>query len=140
MEESVDGLSGILRDEARRCVAIIADRHFSVAALHPAFILLPHDMAVRASFRPVCHVRVSARVPERIEADPEEKTRNHRQKYRTGIANRWKVQPSHTSSNLPRPSATRYDMSAVGTKVVGVENIAGCTIWRLRVTLDSSRE
>jgi hypothetical protein len=31
-------------------------------------------------------------------------------------------------------------VSAVGTKVVGAENIAGCTIWRLRITLDSARE
>jgi hypothetical protein len=40
-----------------------------VAAFHPTFVMLPHDMAVRAGGGIVGHVGTALRVPKRVQSD-----------------------------------------------------------------------
>src|SRR3954453_23408195 len=69
MKESIQSFRIVFGNQSRRCMTVVADRHFPVAPLHPALILRLHDVAVRARSRIVRHIRRPARVPEGVQAD-----------------------------------------------------------------------
>ena len=68
MPEPVLRFRHVLRDRARRRVAVVTDRHRAVAGACPRVEMIPHDMAVRACFRVIRKVGVAFRIDEGISA------------------------------------------------------------------------
>ena len=66
MPETISRLGGILADESGRRVAIIANSHRTMARLQPTAKLVLHDVTIHARFSVVSHVRITARVDERV--------------------------------------------------------------------------
>ena len=107
MPESVRSLGGVLRKEIRRRVAIVANRHITVAGFQPAAVVLTHDVAVGASRRVVGQIRRTASEHERIRAYTHGKTERHAHQYfrheescKAHTWNRWKPEHPYVAASL----------------------------------------
>ena len=77
MKKTVDRLGRVFIYKSGWSVAVVAYGYFPMAALHPALILVLHDVAVRASRRIVRHVGRSSRVTECVYADADQQPRDN---------------------------------------------------------------
>ena len=75
--ESVERFRHILAENTGGRMTVVANRSLSVAALHPAFVLFSHYMAVSACSRIVRHVRSALGIAERVHANPDENPDKH---------------------------------------------------------------
>ena len=84
--ESVRRLRRILRDEALRRVAVIADRDLAVTRLEPCGVMLLHDVAVGTGRRIIRQVRRALRVDEGVCADADCQAEGEACRYRESDA------------------------------------------------------
>lgn len=69
MEETVARLGVVLRNEASRAMAVVADGNVGMAALHPSRMFIAHDMAVHARIGIVGEIRRTFGVTESEDAN-----------------------------------------------------------------------
>ena len=110
MKKTIQCFRVILRDKTRWRVAIVADGHFAVAGLHPACVLVLHDVAVRAGGRPVRHVRGSSRVTEGEEAHAQQSPEQDCEQNRCD-------RTAHTHSTEHRPTTYHTDHTLLVAQV-----------------------
>lgn len=84
MKKAVDRLRSVLWNQAGRSVTVITNGNLTVARFHPAFILLPHHVAVGAGGRIVRHVRRTLCVTERKEPNSQHHAQQDSEQYRRG--------------------------------------------------------
>ena len=70
MPEAIRRLGRIFADQSRRRVAIVTGGDGAVRGLHPAVILLIHDVTIRARSRIVGEIRISFGVNEGVQPQP----------------------------------------------------------------------
>ena len=66
MPETVSRFGGVLGNETGRRVAIVANRHRTMARLQPTAELVLHDVTIHTRFSIVSHVRIATRVHEGV--------------------------------------------------------------------------
>ena len=109
--ETVLRLGGILTNEIRGRVTIIAGRHAAMARLDPAIVLFLHDVTVHASLGIVGEIRRALRVDERVSAHPEREAQSSAQN--DASDGRTFHRPGNLQrDNKPRtPNLKRFDLN-----------------------------
>src|SRR5687768_16859080 len=79
--ESVAGFGRVFTNKLGRRMTVVTDSYRPVDRLHPAGILLVHDVTIDASIRIIGHVRVTTRVDEGIGAYANSETKRDTQQY-----------------------------------------------------------
>ena len=69
MVEPIDALDRIFAKKVVRSMAIVADRDRMMWPTQPGFVMVVHDMAIRASLRIAGQIRAAFRINERVAAN-----------------------------------------------------------------------